>query len=89
MKTLSSGEAQKNFGALVDFATTGEGVRVTRYGRPGVLVLPDNELTHEIVRKLAGRRLISKLKLRSNSPNFAPAQLTQDDVNRLIDECFV
>lgn len=88
MKTLSSGEAQKNFGALVDFATSGESVRVTRYGRPGVLVLPDNEVSNEIVRKLAGRRLISKLKLRSTSPDATAAQLTQDDVNRLIDACF-
>ena len=86
MKTITSGEAQKNFGAVVDSATSGETIRVTRYGRPGVYVIAETEASGELVRKLAARRMISRLK--SLPTTDAAKKLSQDDINKLIDECF-
>ena len=86
MKTITSGEAQKNFGAVVDHAITGESIRVTRYGRPGVYVIAENEASNELVRKLAARRMISRLK--SMQTSEAAKRLTQDDINKLIEDCF-
>lgn len=86
MKTITSGEAQKNFGAVVDYATTGESIRVTRYGRPGVYVIAENEASNELVRKLAARRMITRLK--SMQTSEAAKKLTQDDINKLIEDCF-
>lgn len=86
MKTITSGEAQKNFGAVVDTATAGESIRVTRYGRPGVYVIAENEASNELVRKLAARRMITRLK--SMQTSEAAKKLSQDDINKLIDDCF-
>lgn len=86
MKTITSGEAQKNFGAVVDYATSGESIRVTRYGRPGVYVIAENEASNELVRKLAGRRMIARLK--SMPTSDAAKKLTQDDINKFIEDCF-
>lgn len=86
MKTITSGEAQKNFGAVVDYATTGESIRVTRYGRPGVYVIAENEASNEMVRKLAARHMIARLK--SMQTSGAAKKLTQDDINKLIEDCF-
>lgn len=86
MKTLSSREVQKNFGSVADLVTSGEGVSVTRYGRPAFYILPKSTDTEAFVRRMASKRLSTMLK--SAKPNPAAKALTQADVNQLISDCF-
>lgn len=86
MKTVTSAEAQRNFGALIDLTTSGEAVRVTRHGRPAVLMVADNEAAGTLVRQLAGRRLTARLE--SLTPQPEAEALTPQDIDRLIAECF-
>ena len=86
MKTLSSREVQKNFGSVADLVTSGESVRVTKYGRPAFFIIPENADTQEILRRVAGMRL-SKL-LNTSQPTGAAKSLSQEDVNQLIADCF-
>ena len=82
MKTLSSREVQKNFGSVADLVTSGESVRVTRYGRTTFFMIPDSGDTEEILRRIAGERL-AKL-LRESKSTEAAKSLTLDEVNSLI-----
>lgn len=86
MKTISSREVQKNFGSVADLVGSGETVRVTRYGRPAFVIVPETKDTAEILRRVAGKRLSSLLK--NSNPSQAASALSQSDVNKLIDECF-
>jgi antitoxin (DNA-binding transcriptional repressor) of toxin-antitoxin stability system len=86
MQTLTSREVQKNFGSVADLVSAGETVRVTRYGRPAFLIIPETKDTEEVLRRIAGKKLIAKLK--NAKPNAAAEALTQEEVNKLIDECF-
>lgn len=86
MKTLSSREVQKNFGSVADLVTSGESVRVTKYGRPAFIIIPENADTQEILRRVAGMRL-SKL-LNTSQSTEAAKSLSQEDVNQLIADCF-
>ncbi len=85
MKTISSREFQKNIGASLDLVTTGETIRITRYGRTKCFVIPESEETEELLRRMAGKRLIKMLK--EAKPNEATKSLTQEDINQLIHEC--
>ncbi len=84
MKTISSREVQKNFGSVADLVGSGETVRVTRYGRPAFVIVPETEDTAEILRRMAGRRLVQTLR-NAKSTDAAKA-LTFDDITKLIDE---
>ena len=86
MKTLSSREVQKNFGAVADIVSAGESVRVTKYGRPAFFIVPETGDTEEILRQMAGKRLGRMLK--EAAPNSAAQTLTQEQVNQMIEECF-
>jgi antitoxin (DNA-binding transcriptional repressor) of toxin-antitoxin stability system len=87
MQILTSREVQKNFGAISDkVVREGETMTITKYGRPSLYILPANEETATLVRRMAGRRLIQKMK--SRAPNAEAEKLTQADINQLIDECF-
>ncbi len=85
MKTLSSREVQKNFGSVGDLVTSGESVRVTRYGRPAFLIIPENAETENLMRIIAGRRLLHTLK--TTKPTDQSLTLSQEEVNQLIHEC--
>lgn len=84
MKTISSREFQKNIGASLDLVTTGETLRITRYGRTKCFVIPESEDTAELIRQMAGKRLMRVLK--EATPNDAAQSLTQEDINQLIHE---
>ena len=84
MKTISSREVQKNFGTVADMVAAGETVRITRHGRPAFLLIPDTGDAEEILRELAARRLARLLQQAGSTP--AAAQLSQQDINRLIAE---
>lgn len=87
MQILTSREAQKNFGAISDrVVREGETMTITKYGRPSVYLIPANEETATLIRKMAGLRLIQKMKSRPTNPEAE--KLTQADINQLIDECF-
>ena len=86
MQTLTSRDVQKNFGPVVDMVAAGQGVRVTKYGRPAFLIIPESEDSDEILRRVASRRLTGLL--RSGVATPAAKALSTDDVRQLIDSCF-
>ena len=86
MQTLTSRDVQKNFGPVADMVAAGESVRVTKYGRPAFLIIPESEDSDEILRRVAGRRLSRLLK--SGQATQAAKALSPDDVRELIDSCF-
>lgn len=86
MRTLSSREVQKNFGSVADLVKAGESVRVTQYGRPAFVMIPESQDTEELLRRMAGKRLVRLLK--EATPSAEAQALTQQDVNNLINECF-
>jgi antitoxin (DNA-binding transcriptional repressor) of toxin-antitoxin stability system len=86
MRTLSSREVQKNFGSVADLVKAGESVRVTQYGRPAFVMIPEGQDTEELLRRMAGKRLVRLLK--DATPSAEAQALTQQDVNNLINECF-
>lgn len=87
MQTLTSREVQKNFGAISDkVVREGETMTITKYGRPSMYIMPVNEETADLIRKMNGRRLIQKM--RSRTPNPEAEKLTQEDINKLIHDCF-
>lgn len=82
MKTLSSREVQKNFGSVADLVTSGESVRVTKYGRPAFFIIPENSDTEEILRRVSGMRLSAMMQ--TAQPSDAVTPLSQTQVNKLI-----
>jgi prevent-host-death family protein len=86
MQTLTSRDLQKNFGPVADLVAAGQGVRVTKHGRPAFLIIPESDDSDEILRRVAGRRLTSLLKSGAASP--AAKALSPDEVRQLIDSCF-
>jgi prevent-host-death family protein len=86
MQTLTSRDVQKNFGPVADMVAAGQSVRVTKYGRPAFLIIPESEDSDEILRRVAGRRLSRLLKNGEATP--AAKALSPDDVRELIDSCF-
>jgi antitoxin (DNA-binding transcriptional repressor) of toxin-antitoxin stability system len=86
MKTITAREFQKSFGTFTDLVLSGEAVRVTKYGRPAYLILPENDRTADDQRYAAAGRLSSLLK--TSTSNSAAKALAFDDVSALIDECF-
>ncbi|MBC7647852.1 MAG: type II toxin-antitoxin system prevent-host-death family antitoxin [Vitreoscilla sp.] len=86
MQTLTSRDVQKNFGHVADMVAAGQSVRVTKYGRPAFLIIPESEDSDEILRRVAGRRLTGLL--RSSAATSAAKTLSPDEVRQLIDSCF-
>lgn len=86
MQILTSREVQKNFGPVADMVAAGQCVRVTKYGRPAFLIIPESEDSDEILRLVAGRRLTGMLKGGVATP--AAKALSPDDIRQLIDSCF-
>jgi antitoxin (DNA-binding transcriptional repressor) of toxin-antitoxin stability system len=84
MKTLTSREVQKNFGAVADRVTSGEVVQVTRYGRTAFFMIPETGNTAELLRRLAGEQLVKLL--REAQTTEAAKSLTLEDINKLINE---
>jgi antitoxin (DNA-binding transcriptional repressor) of toxin-antitoxin stability system len=86
MQTITAREFQKSFGTFTDLVLSGEAVRVTKYGRPAYLILPENDRAADGQRYAAASRLSTMLKTAESSE--AAKALTFDDVSTLIDECF-
>ena len=86
MQTLTSRDVQKNFGPVADMVAAGQCVRVTKYGRPAFLIIPESEDSDEILRRVAGRRLTTLL--RSGTATPAAKALSPEAVRLLIDGCF-
>lgn len=75
MKTLSLREVQNNFGAVVNLVIGGESVRVTQYGRAAFVTLPERAETDELLRRIAGEKLLHLLQ--EATPNAAAQALSQ------------
>lgn len=87
MQTLSSREVQKNFGAVSDkVVREGEMMAITKYGRPSMYLMPANEETERLIRQMAARRLVQKMRARP--VNADAEKLTQADIDKLINDCF-
>ena len=86
MQTLTSRDVQKNFGPVADMVAAGQCVRVTKYGRPAFLIIPESEDSDEILRRVSSRRLTGLLK--GCAATSAAKALSADDVRQLIDSCF-
>ncbi|MGB7304224.1 MAG: type II toxin-antitoxin system Phd/YefM family antitoxin [Burkholderiaceae bacterium] len=82
MKTIRSSDVQSRFGEVLDQAKR-DPVTVTQYGRPVVVMMGYEEAT-EAMRLLAARKMIDMLDDLPLNPEAEA--LTEDDINRLIDE---
>jgi len=88
MKTISSREVQKNFGAISDqVVREGKTMTITKYGRPSMYIMPANEETDALIRRMNGQKFMQKIKSRNLNPETA--KLTQEDINKLIHDCFI
>lgn len=82
MRSITSVDAQNNFGALIDTAQR-EPVTITRRGRPVVMVVSAVD-GQELVRKLVADRLATYFSNRVETP--AAAALSEADITRLVHE---
>ncbi len=82
MQTLTAREFQKNFGAVSDRIISGENFSVTKYGRPAYFLIPNDSDSEEVMRRIAGRKLIRNFKTSKSSE--AAKHLTFDDITALI-----
>lgn len=82
MKTIRSSDVQSRFGEVLDQAKR-DPVTITQYGRPVVVMMGYEEAT-EAMRLLAARKMIDMLDDLPLNPEAEA--LTEDDINRLIDE---
>lgn len=82
LRSMTSADAQNNFGALLDTAQR-EPVTITRRGRPVAMVVSATE-SQELVRQLMADRLATYLTNRTETA--AASALTEKDIIRLVDE---
>ncbi|SJM94043.1 type II toxin-antitoxin system Phd/YefM family antitoxin [Crenothrix polyspora] len=84
MKTISSVEAQNNFGNMVALIKEGEPVTVTQYGKPTMLILP-YAIGSDALRQYNARRMAQFMDALPPSNLNAP-ELTDDELTKLIHE---
>lgn len=84
MKTMSSVEAQNNFGNVATLVKEGEPVTVTQYGTPTMLILPYKVGT-EALRQYNARRMAQFMDAMPTASPDAP-ELTDDELTNLIHE---
>jgi len=60
---------------------------ITKYGRPSMYIMPANEETDALIRRMNGQKFMQKIKSRNLNPETA--KLTQEDINKLIHDCFI
>ena len=82
MRSITSVDAQNNFGALIDTAQR-EPVTITRRGRPVAMVVSAVD-GQELVRKLVADRLAAYFANRTETT--AAAALSEADITRLVHE---
>jgi prevent-host-death family protein len=84
MTTVKSADAQKSFGQIIEQAHGDEVVVVERYGRPRVVIV-DFARYQELIQ---GERehLRSRLRQASEAASARAAELSDGEVDRLIEE---
>jgi len=82
MRSITSVDAQNNFGALLDNAQR-EPITITRRGRPVAMVVSATD-GEDLVRKLVADRLATYFANRVESA--AAATLSENDITRLVHE---
>ena len=85
MQTVTSGKVQASFGEIADIAKSGEVVTITQYGRPTLLLMRYQDGI-EAIRAAAGKKAVSWLDERAQNLPKAAQELTQEELNDLIDE---
>lgn len=84
MKTMSSVEAQNNFGNVATLVKEGEPVTITQYGKPTMLILP-YAIGSDALRQYNARRMAQFMDALPPANPDAP-QLTDDELTALIHE---
>jgi prevent-host-death family protein len=93
MKTMTSVEAQNGFGRMLDVAQR-ETVVITRHGRPAAFVVSPRDMEDLLNSRSSRGQVVADLeawrdKALSRTEEVqraAPAPLTNEDMNRLVDE---
>jgi antitoxin Phd len=87
MITVTSAEAQNNFGQMLDTAQR-ETVAITRHGRPAAFIVSPQEMTELLDARRRRSKAVSDLEEWSaqakNRMKPAAARLTDGDVVRLV-----
>ena len=82
MQTLTSRDIQQQFGSAMDIARL-EGITITKYGRPFVVMMGVDE-AQAVQRRRAGSRLAAFLRKLPLNP--AAEALTDDNITALVHE---
>ena len=85
MQTVTSGKVQASFGEIADIAKGGELVTITQYGRPTLLLMRYQDGI-EAIRTAAGKNAVSWLDSRAKNLPKSAQEVTQEELNLLIDE---
>lgn len=88
MITMTSAEAQNQFGQLLDTVQR-EPVVITRHGRPAALIVSPQEMDEllDIKRRTKALKDLEAWRERARkSMSLEAAQLTEDEINRMVHE---
>jgi antitoxin (DNA-binding transcriptional repressor) of toxin-antitoxin stability system len=85
MQTMTSGKVQTSFGEVADVVKGGEPVTITQYGRPTMLLVRYQD-GKEMMREMAGKRLIDLLDERAKDFPSEVRAISDDELRVLIDE---
>lgn len=89
MITMTSAEAQNRFGQLLDTVQR-EPVAITRHGRPAAFVVSPSDMEEILREKERRKKAVEAFKAWSKKAQKqmtpAAAELTDEDVNRLVHE---
>lgn len=85
MQIVTSGKVQASFGEIADIAKSGEVVTITQYGRPTLLLMRYQDGI-EAIRAAAGKNAVAWLDERAKNLPKAAQEVTQAELDALIDE---
>lgn len=89
MTTVTSVEAQNRFGQLLDMARR-EPVTVTRHGRPAAFIVSPQDMEELLDARVRRSKAVQALEAwsarASAQATSAAAELSDDDINRLVHE---
>lgn len=83
VKTLPSREVQNKFGEVSNRVLSGEGIIVTQYNRPTLMILP-YQVGKEAMRLYKAEQMVQFMK--NMTTNADAEALTMEDINALVHE---
>ncbi len=85
MRVVTSGKIQAHFGEIAEIAKFGEPVTITQYGRPTLLLIRYQD-GMDALRQMEQKQLTSWLDGREKTAPAAALNLSEDELNALINE---